>query len=177
METLLQHLESFNRKDRFFLIGNALGNRDFKLSNSFRLKLHSILGIYPPGNSFVAMDYHIDWINAGLFLASYGNDESVVYPNSETNPVATGTQEDIDLLVAFEEDQTTHLLLIEAKASTSWTNKQTLSKANRLETIFGKDGHKYPNVKPYFCLTSPKAPQLLKSYEWPGWMTKNGQPI
>ena len=147
------------------------------MSRAFRSSLHSALGIYPPDSSFVAMDYHIDWINASLFLALPENDDSVVHPNPELNPIATGTQEDIDLLVAFEEDQTTHLLLIEAKAATSWTNKQTLSKAKRFGAVFGKNGDKYPQVKPYFCLTSPKLPQLLESDKWPSWMTRDGQPI
>ena len=70
------------------------------------------------------MDYHLDWIHASLFLTLPGNDSQAVHPNS--GRVATGTQEDVDLLVAFEEGDITHLLLIEAKAETGWTNKQTL---------------------------------------------------
>ncbi len=36
MMTLMEHLESFNRKERFFLVGNALGNPDFQLSTDFQ---------------------------------------------------------------------------------------------------------------------------------------------
>ena len=175
MMTLLEHLESFNRKERFFLVGNALGNPDFRLSAEFQMKFRESFGIQPPNNAFVAMDYHLDWLHAGLFLALPENDEEGVHPNTET--VASGNQEDIDLLVAFEVEEITHLILIEAKAATGWTNKQTLSKAERLQRIFGKDGARYPRVKPYFGLTSPRPPKQLKSDLWPAWMTRHSQPI
>ena len=70
MMTLMEHLESFNRKERFFLVGNALGNPDFQLSTDFQTKLNTAFGIQPPNSAFVAMDYHLDWLHAGPFLAS-----------------------------------------------------------------------------------------------------------
>ncbi len=172
---LTEWLESFNRKERFFLIGNALGNTDFSLSDEYRAKLGAVLGIHPPKDAFVAMDYHLDWIHAGLFLSSSTNQLNKVHENS--GPIVTGNQEDIDLLVAFEESGVTHLLMIEAKAATGWTNKQTLSKAGRLREMFCENGKKYRNVKPYFCLTSPRPPQLLESCKWPSWMAPDGEPI
>ena len=172
---LIEWLESLNRKERFFLIGNALGNTNFNLSDEYRAKLNSVLGIHPPQNSFVAMDYHLDWIHAGLFLSSSANQSNKVHENKV--PIVTANQEDIDLLVAFEELGVTHLLMIEAKAATGWTNKQTLSKAVRLREMFGEDGEKYLNVKPRFCLTSPRPPQQLDSGLWPSWMAPGGQPI
>lgn len=175
MMTLVQRLESFNRKERFFLIGDALGNRGFQLSDDFRARLSAAFGLQLPVSAFVAMDYHLDWIHASLFLAQSGIDEVAVHLN--TDRVATGTQEDVDLLVAFEEGNITHLLLIEAKAATGWTNKQTLSKAERLERIFGSDGAKYPQVKPHFGLMSPRAPKQLKPHLWPVWMTRDGKEI
>ena len=44
MTGLLELLESFNRKERFFLIGDALGNRTFQLSNDFRARIWPSLG-------------------------------------------------------------------------------------------------------------------------------------
>ena len=175
MMTLIERLESFNRKERFFLIGDALGNQSFQLSDDFRTRLGTAFGIQPPSNTFVAMDYHLDWIHASLFLALPGNDEEGVHLNTET--VATGKAEDVDLLVAFEEGDITHLLLVEAKAETSWTNKQTLSKAERLNRIFGTDGKKYPRVEPHFGLMSPNPPRQLMPHLWPRWMTRDGKPI
>ena len=175
MTTLMEYLESFNRKERFFLIGDALGNRAFQLSPDFQNRLGEALSISIPGGAFVAMDYHLDWIHASLFLTQPGVDGEGFHPNIE--PVATGNQEDTDLLVAFEKEGLTHLLLIEAKAETGWTNKQTRSKAERLQKIFGVDGSKYHGVKPHYVLTSPRRPQRLESHLWPDWMTRDGQPI
>ena len=36
---LVKLLERFNRKERFFLVGDALGNHDFCLSDDFRRRL------------------------------------------------------------------------------------------------------------------------------------------
>ena len=69
MKTLLEHLESFNRKELFFLVGNALGNPDFRLSAEFQMKLRESFGIQPPNDAFVAMDYHLDWLHGSPFLA------------------------------------------------------------------------------------------------------------
>ena len=79
---LIEWLEAFNRKERFFLVGNALGNTNFNLSDEYRTKLHSVLGIHPPQHSFVAMDYHLDWIHAGLFLSSSANQSNKVHENN-----------------------------------------------------------------------------------------------
>ena len=36
MTTVIEYLESFNRKERFFLVGAALGNTQFQLGAAFR---------------------------------------------------------------------------------------------------------------------------------------------
>ena len=123
----------------------------------------------------MGMDYHLDWIHTSLFLTLPGNGQQAIHPN--TGPVATGNQEDVDLIVGFDDGHVTQLLLIEAKGETSWTNKQTLSKANRLRDIFGLDGTKYERVSPHFVLMSPRPPRQLKSHLWPSWMTQGGEPI
>ena len=175
MTSLLEYLESFNRKERFFLIGEALGNSDFWLSDDFRTRLGEAFGVAVPADALVAMDYHLDWIHASLHLSLPGVDEEAVHCN--TDSIATGNQEDLDLLVAFEEGQITHILLIEAKAETGWSKKQMDSKSQRLGNNFGTDGIKYPFVKPHFCLMSPRPPQQLNTNTWPSWMSRDGIPI
>ena len=59
MSALIDQLKRFNRKERFFLVGLALGNPDFKLSDAFRSSLHDLLGVSIPADAFVAMDYHL----------------------------------------------------------------------------------------------------------------------
>ena len=173
MPSVVEYLESFNRKERFFLIGTALGNPSFRLPQDFRARLSQAFGVHVPPNAFAAMDYHLDWIHASLLLP--GSEDVVVHPNTE--PIATGNQQDVDLLVAFDEGSITHLLLLEAKVETGWTNKQMLSKADRLRRIFGDDGMRHPQVKPHFGLMSPRTPQRLDASAWPSWMTREGVPI
>ena len=64
MPTFLKLLESFNRKERFFLVGQALGNPNFQLSDGFRSMLggQDAFGIVPPKDALVFMDYHLDWL-------------------------------------------------------------------------------------------------------------------
>ena len=172
MPTLIEHLETLNRKDRFFLVGAALGNPRFLLEENFRTSLGRMFSLDVPHDAFAAMDYHLDWIQAAIILA--GNDTDTVHSNNPT--VITGTQEDVDLLVAVQEGTTTHLLLIEAKTETGWTNKQMLSKAKRLRRVFGEDGLLHPQVRPHFALMSPRPPQQLNIRKWPIWMTRGGEP-
>ena len=174
MATLLEYLESFNRKERFFLVGEALGNPAFRLSSDFRTRLGAVFGLAIPDDALVAMDYHLDWIYASLVLAA-GDGESAVLSNDEH--LVSGNPEDVDLLVAFGDEGTIQLLLLEAKAETGWTNKQTLSKAERLRRIFGDDGGRFASVKPHFGLLSPRPPGRLESRRWPAWMARGGAPV
>ena len=56
MSDLIEILRQFNRKERFFLIGQALGNREFSLDARFRKELGDEIGVEIPGNAFVALD-------------------------------------------------------------------------------------------------------------------------
>lgn len=167
-------LESFNRKERFFLVGWALGNREFRLGPAFRRLLSSVVNPSVPSDSFVAMDYHLDWIYASAFLAATG-DTNTVHPNKDS--LVSGSQEDMDLVVAFSAGETAHLIMVEAKGVTAWTNKQATSKARRLEAIFGQRGDTWPHIRPHFVIVSPREPEELDCSSWPGWMKRDdGRP-
>ena len=182
MTDLLKILESFNRKERFFLVAQALGCSNsagepaFSLSDSFRKELNANIDVVIPEPEavFVAMDYHLDWLQAALILAHTSQDEKSKFCNEgKEGQIIKGTQEDVDLLVAFKAGETFHLILVEAKAYSSWTNKQLSSKAKRLRTIFGEDGKKWSDVQPYFCVMSPKESEGLKRECLPKWMLDN----
>ena len=171
MSDLVELLSQFNRKERFFLVGQALGNKGFLLDASFREKLGDVIEVEIPSNAFAGMDYHLDWIAASLW--AYRKPELVGKPFSNADQVATGTQQDIDLLIAFEAEDHYCLVLLEAKGYDSWTNEQMCEKSQRLKGIFGWDGKKHPKVKPHFCLTSPRKPERLETRSWPTWMRKD----
>jgi len=157
-DNLLAILRKFNRKERFFLIGEALGNNSFSLSNEFRLRVATKLNLKVPSDAFVAMDYHLDWIYASLFVARRNTIDFIEQNDLKLNK----NQEDIDLLIAFKTGVYYHLILIEAKAETGWTNKQLNSKASRLKEIFGNNKCIWENVIPHFLIISPRKPRALK---------------
>lgn len=171
MLRLLDHLASFNRKERFYVVGAALGNPTFRLCSAFRRRLEQALGIAVPADAFVAMDYHLDWLHAALALAA-GTIEGGVHPNRDRG--VRGTQEDVDLLIAFDRGRLTHVLMVEAKVEGRWSNAQMLSKARRLAALFGVDGARSARVRPHFVLMSPRSPRLLATDGWPRWMAPRG---
>ncbi len=174
MPNLTDILREFNSKERFFLAGQVLGNPAFSLSGVFREKLGEKLGIPIPVDAFSAMDYHIDWLYASLNLAR-DNDPDKIYPNDDK--VIKAQQEDMDWLVAFEAEGVNHLILIEAKGVTGWTNKQMTSKAIRFREVFGEESDRWPGVAPHFVIMSSGCPQELEVNKWPRWMVPNGKVI
>jgi len=160
MSKLIDYLKRFNRKERFILLSHAMGQTAFRLDLGFRDKLRDKLGIAIPGDAFVAMDYHLDWLQMALYLADKGGSLSRVIENCN---LVRANQEDIDLLIAFKDERDeTHLVLIEAKADTGWTNKQVASKEERLSLIL--DGRS--NVKPHYILMSPRKSERLNADRW-----------
>lgn len=169
LSDLIEMLSKLNRKERFFLIGQALGNKSFELSSSFRETLSDKIGARVPNSAYAAMDYHLDWIAASL--QAYRDPDPAGEPYCNSDEMVTGTQLDIDLLIAFEAEDGHHLVFVEAKGYDSWDNKQLLAKAHRLKKLFGQEGDRHePNVKPHFFLMSLRRPKKLKCEEWPQWM-------
>lgn len=166
MMNLIECLRSFNRKERFHLIGEFLGDASHAPAPEFRAKLGKALELSLPADPWWAMDYHLDWITAALHLAR-DNARNKVYRNTER--VIQANQEDVDLLLAYDDGDVSHLVLVEAKGVTGWTNKQMASKMKRLEQIFGPDGQAWTGVVPHLALMSPRRPVGLNEQAWPQW--------
>ena len=171
--TLLSFLESFNRKERFFLVGAALGRPLFELSDEFREMLRSWFGASVPTDAFVAMDYHIDWLQMSIWLAQHGEPASHW---QDTDHIASGNQEDIDLVVAFDSADGPHLILIEAKVDTGWNNAQLKSKARRLAAAIPESAISALRLHPHYGLMSPKESPHINVANWPQWMTDDAKP-
>ena len=183
---LIGVLKELNSKERFWLLWNMIGEKSdehlaarnfnpegkFELAKPFRTLLKEKLGLAVdvPATAFWAMDYHIDWL-WGAKNATQGK--------CKCDDGYKGQQEDIDLIVAFEDRDSskTHLVLIEAKGVTSWSNKQARRKARRLRNIFGEEGNEWIGVQPYYVLMSPKESSNVDVKDWPEWTkTHNGKP-
>ncbi len=185
MPDLINILESFNRKERYFLLCEILGLERFALSEEFLERLQKTIGVEVPKGAFVAMDYHLDWLVASLKLYKSGKPDGSTFCNpeeqidDETARLIRGTQEDVDILVAFPcgSDKQYHIVMIEAKGYTGWDTKQLQSKARRLKQIFGSNGKKYENVEPHFFVAGPKESQGLedKAKGLPGWMARENK--
>lgn len=172
MPGIVENLSAFNRKERFFLVGMALGNPEFKLCEQFRNKVGEALHISIPEDAFAAMDYHLDWIYASLLLAS-DKTKAQVFLNTEE--LVTATQEDIDFLIAYQDGNACHMVFLEAKGVMGFTNRQLQSKVGRLRNIFGDGGNNYPGVIPHFAIVSPKRPIRIRTSEWPTWIKPNSE--
>ena len=98
-QDLIELLDQFNRKERYFLICDALGLDKFSLSEEFCKRLEFMLGVTIPTDAQVWMDYHLDWLAAAV-VKWHEPSESDVYSNTD---LVRGSQQDVDLLVAFKE--------------------------------------------------------------------------
>lgn len=173
---LLEWLDALNRKERYYLVNQALGG--FGLAPQFRDAIRNATGVRVPSNAYAWMDYHLDWVWAALQLADHPVTLPIkkpLPPSPEFADVADGkasvhinqNQEDIDLLVGFRAEGMTHLLFIEAKGETAWSNPQMRSKVFRLKAILPELPE---DVRPLLVLASPTKPQHLQvpenSPEW-----------
>ena len=173
MSSFIGNLERFNRKERYFLIGMALGNREFRLDPAFRVRLGNKYSLTIPGTAFVAMDYHLNWIFAAAALSFDTPLQGNIFSNK--TGIVDGTQEDVDLVVAFEDSSgINHVIMLEAKGFTSFNNRQFEHKMNRIKDIFGEDGQRWQAIKPYFGLVSPRKSSKLRVEECPSWSKVEG---
>ena len=183
MSQVIKHLRSLDRKERFAILREALGfdPKTPRLDGCFRNKLHKCIGVDIPEQAFLAMDYHLDWIQLALHLAE----------NTQIQPGKTfeipgfdninNNQEDIDLLVAFEDDRAdrkkTHLVLIEAKAYLHWDKEQLSRKVKRLKCMFGPDGNGHAAVIPHFVLMAGREPRNITADCLPQWRRSGKRPF
>ena len=127
-------LQKFNRKERFWVIQNAFGAQVKHLCPEFLMRLSDVLSgrIAHPlekETAWWAIDYHLDWLAGALYLHTCPSDP---YAHRENQVrLIKGQQEDIDLVVASGSD----VILIEAKAFSSSSNKQLKSKLQRLQAL------------------------------------------
>jgi hypothetical protein len=175
MTSVIDYLEKFNRKERYHLVRWVTGG--FRPSVGFRSSIGNATRLNIPSGAFVAMDYHLNWLHAAIHISGDA-DATAPYPNALIDDVTgarmvQGNQEDVDLLIAFEDASITHLVMVEAKADASWSNSQLDSKARRLEAIFRNAGQ---SIAPHFLLASPERPRFIRCQDWPGWMRSGDEP-
>lgn len=176
-KSLIDNLKSFNRKERFYLIGQMLGNPEFHMDKTQLDEISKLIKVKIPNKCFAAMDYHLDWIYASLFLTQEHDEKpfprNFIDNNKKVDLQISGTQEDVDFLLAFvDPENTTHIVMIEAKGDSYFSNGQLDSKNKRFKAIFGNE-NTWPNVRPHFIICSPKKSQKINIEEPAYFMFKN----
>ena len=161
-QSLVRSLQEFNRKERYWLARYAVGQPFLTLSKRFRQNLGAAIStserqVQIPECAWWAIDYHIDWLVGALRLEAAPDEVGPFLNGGEI----TGTQQDIDLLVAFNRT----IVLVEAKGATAWNNEQLRSKRERLNLVHGLA--EQSAVSMYLVLASPGKPQKLDHADWP----------
>lgn len=168
---LVEALEQFNRKERYWLIQSALGAPGRQLDAAFRARLQAAIGVAVPADAWWAMDYHLDWLVGAMAMLS--RPECAYEPQQNAERLVEGNQEDMDLVVAFGDT----LILVEAKGETSWSNGQFRSKVERLEAL--RAANLIPaSLQVFVVLMSPGGADGLvpaAGGAWPAWLCPDGR--
>jgi hypothetical protein len=172
---LIECLRAFNRKERYYVVRKLLGEASAAPTLAFCAELGGKLDLIIPADPWWAMDYHLDSIYAALILARDNAPERIYENKNKDKCVIHGHQEDMDLLLAYDERDVSHLIFIEAKGVTAWANQPMKSKMDRLGSIFGPEGKDWPGVVPHLVLMSPRPPRDLNVQAWPQWAVPSGK--
>ncbi len=129
-------------------------------------------GCWPhrPAGAFVATDYTLDWLYAATQIVATSDGAQGVQPWPSADELKA-SPEDIDLLIAWEDDRGPHTVLVEAKGFTGWGNAQMASKAHRLGAIFA--GTRSEEFAVHLLLVGPAPSKGLSVSTWPAWMKPN----
>lgn len=132
-------LKQFNVKERHFLMRYALSETlsdDFVQDLIKRLQDIGLSKLQGAKAIYWGMDYHFEWINASLLLATGDLNLKENGKSELKEGVLAARIEDVDLMVVLEKsDASMVLVLIEAKGVTPFGNEQFVSKINRLREV------------------------------------------
>ena len=165
-------LERFDSHERGILL-QWMSGKSFVIGDELNTQLEKMLGEKVPSDAFVAMDFTLDWLYAAVRC---WHDPTLWEGDWIPRPASheiKASQEDIDLVAAWERAGVPHLLLIEAKGFTGWSNKQLSSKAMRLKALF--DDPAFAGVRTSFVLVGPQKSANLKVDAWPSVMQRDGR--
>ena len=182
-------LSAFNRKERFFLTTQAAGllehaeihGASLPLSPAFRHRLGAELGLDVPPHAFAATDYHLSWLHAALswWGGTAQPHQAGDFPattDSTQAALVDGSQEDLDLLICWQDQQGLFIVAVEAKAYGAWSNSQMTSKVARLERT--RTAAEHIDLQFRLVLTSRREPQHLDTDAWEAWAAgPDGNPL
>lgn len=185
---LIDILESFNRKEMFYLTEKVAGMYQFSLDDKFIIELCESVGLAPPTQEaklFVGLEYHLAWVYASLLLSHPETFGSGPWPRGD-GLVKPRDRQDVDLFVAYNEKSSFNLIFLEAKGyldgrkadySSKEESDQINSKLDRIERMFEAYGQHRNEVRPRLCLALGATPKPRSINSWPAWaLEPNGRP-
>lgn len=170
LSPFVEALAAFDSHERGILFQWA-ADTPFPLAPARMDELSRKIGVQVPARPYLAMDYTLDWLHAAL--TCFLDPRAWEHPQPIVANTVTGSQEDVDLLVAWEDQAGPHLLLVEAKGFTGWSNKQMSSKAARLGAICTPAV--LDKIDVHFVLVGPSESKGLNHEAWPEWMRKHNR--
>lgn len=176
------HLRAFNRKERYWLLRNAIGSKFELLDRYFLNEMQEALSregvsVKIPESAWFAFDYHFDWIYGAIVRYSQSVTDNIDLKSPRLRRLITGAenqydiignQEDVDLLIAFGRT----IILVEAKFEGSWGNTQFARKLTRYRDldVFQRELLAESGDAPlelHFVLTSARRPRKLENFDLP----------
>jgi hypothetical protein len=179
-------LSAFNRQERFFVTTQAGGllshgemhGPSLPLGAAFRRRLGAVLGLDVPARAFAVVDFHLSWLHAALawWRAEAWPGQVDAWPETSAGvgpAVVYGGQEDIDLLVTWQDENHLHIIAVEAKAYGAWSNSQFASKVARLGAIRSQCIDTEVDLR--LVLTSRRRPEKLTLPTEPWTLDSTGE--
>ena len=181
IRSLRNALMRHNARERFHLVRYAMGlpGQSLPLGRTFREELGSVVGATVPGDAYAATDYQLIRLEDALYDTYRRRSVS---PMSFKNRLRSHTDlprrvTDVDLLIVFSHENAVHIVLVEAKYKSSWSNAQLSKKADCLSQLFHPRMVWADKVTPSFVLLSSNPPRRVTTEGWPAWMAPEGTPL
>ena len=157
---LIENLRLLDSHERGLLL-QWTADEPFRLGEPIRAEVARLTGSRPAPDAFIAMDYTLDWLYAAV-QRTVAADEAWPRPWPDSDELAA-SQEDVDLLIAWDDQAGTHLTLIEAKGFTGWSNRVMSRKTDRIEAIFPPQVRELFDVHFVLAGPAPSAASMCRS--------------
>ena len=181
MHRLRTALTHHNHRERFHLVRFVMRLRrhSLELGSTFQKELSAVIGTAIPENAYAAFDYQLIRLEDALYdtFARRARRPTTPLQRTRESTDLPRTVIDIDLLIEFEQEDSTRIVLVEAKYDGAWDNDQLAKKAAWLSQLFHPKMVWANMVAPSFVLLSRRPPARIDTSGWPGWMVPDGAPL
>ncbi|MFW6102929.1 MAG: hypothetical protein ACOC7M_01395, partial [Chloroflexota bacterium] len=116
-----RNLRLLNCSELHHLTGAALDSPQLMLAEGFRTTLAKAFGVEVPDDAFAGLGYRIDWLHGALKMTFEPAADHVYERRGE---LWQATTETVDLLVAWDEPESAHVVVLQTRGFTQAANRQ-----------------------------------------------------